>query len=86
LNAATRKDHFLLPFIEQMLERLAGHENYYFLDGYSEYNQIPLQQKTRRRPRLLAHSEPLPTDTCPLDCATLSQYSNSACSVFSPIW
>jgi len=42
LNAATRKDQFPLPFIDQMLERLAGHEYYYFLDGYSGYNQIPI--------------------------------------------
>ena len=42
LNAATRKDHFPLPFIDQMLERLAGHEFYCFLDGYSGYNQIPI--------------------------------------------
>ena len=42
LNAATRKDHFPLPFNDQMLERLAGHEYYYFLDGYSGYNQIPI--------------------------------------------
>ena len=38
LNAATRKDHFPLPYIDQMLERLAGHEYYYFLDSYSGYN------------------------------------------------
>jgi hypothetical protein len=38
LNAATRKDHFLLPFIDEMVEHLARHEHYYFLDGYSEYN------------------------------------------------
>jgi hypothetical protein len=42
LNDATRKDHFPLPFIDQMLERLAGHEYYCFLDGYSGYNQIPI--------------------------------------------
>ncbi|XP_042021284.1 uncharacterized protein LOC121768798 isoform X1 [Salvia splendens] len=40
LNLATRKDHFPLPFIDQMLDRLAGHEYYCFLDGYSGYNQI----------------------------------------------
>jgi len=40
LNVTTRKDHFLLPFIDQILGRLAGHEYYYFLDGYSGYNQI----------------------------------------------
>ncbi|KAM1255834.1 hypothetical protein ACFX2G_030628 [Malus domestica] len=40
LNATTRKYHFPLPFIDQMLERLAGHSFYYFLDGYLGYNQI----------------------------------------------
>ena len=35
LNAVTRKDHFPLPFINQVLERVSGHPFYYFLDGYS---------------------------------------------------
>ena len=50
LNDATRKDHFILLFIDQMMERLSGHEYYYFLDGYLGFNQIPLaledQEKT----------------------------------------
>lgn len=50
LNDATRKDHFPLPFIDQMLERLANHAFYCFLDGYSGYNQIAIapedQEKT----------------------------------------
>ncbi|CAN6697901.1 unnamed protein product [Malus baccata var. baccata] len=50
LNAAMRKDHFLLPFIDQMLERLAGYAFYCFLYGYSGYNQIVItpedQEKT----------------------------------------
>ncbi|XP_065879878.1 uncharacterized protein [Euphorbia lathyris] len=40
LNKATRKDHFLLPFIDQMIERIVGHAFYYFLDGYSGFFQI----------------------------------------------
>ena len=36
----TRKDHFPLPFIDKMLDRLAGNEYFCFLDGYSGYNQI----------------------------------------------
>nr|GFA66238.1 reverse transcriptase domain-containing protein [Tanacetum cinerariifolium] len=40
LNEATRKDHFPLPFMDQMLERLAGNEYYCFLDGFSGYFQI----------------------------------------------
>ena len=35
LKTATRKDHFPLPFIDQMLDRLAGHPHFCFLDGYS---------------------------------------------------
>jgi hypothetical protein len=49
LNAATRKDHFPLPFIDQMVERLAGHEYYYFLDGYSGYNQIPVDPEDQEK-------------------------------------
>jgi len=40
LNKATRKDHFPLFFMDQMLERLANQAFYCFLDGYSRYNQI----------------------------------------------
>ncbi|GKA51039.1 reverse transcriptase domain-containing protein [Tanacetum coccineum] len=50
LNDATRKDHFPLPFIDHMLERLCGNEYYYFLDGFSGFFQIPIaledQEKT----------------------------------------
>ncbi|GJS40968.1 hypothetical protein Tco_0566011 [Tanacetum coccineum] len=50
LNDATRKDHFPLPFMDQMLERLAENEYYCFLDGFSGYFQIPIdpldQEKT----------------------------------------
>ena len=33
LNIATMKDHYPVPFIDQMLDRLAGHSHYCFLDG-----------------------------------------------------
>ncbi|GJW72355.1 reverse transcriptase domain-containing protein [Tanacetum coccineum] len=50
LNEATAKDHFPLPFMDQMLERLAGNKYFCFLDGFSRYFQIPIdlndQQKT----------------------------------------
>ena len=42
LNKATKKDHFLLPFIDQMLEWLAKHSYFCFLDSYSGYHQIPI--------------------------------------------
>jgi hypothetical protein len=42
LNKATKKDHFPLPFIDEMLERLANHAYFCFLDGYSWFMQIPI--------------------------------------------
>ena len=42
LNAVTRKDHFPLPFIDKILERVAAHMFYCFLDGYSGYYQIEI--------------------------------------------
>ncbi|GKG13088.1 hypothetical protein Tco_0350048, partial [Tanacetum coccineum] len=65
LNDATRKDHFLLAFMDQMLERLAENEYYCFLDGFSGYFQIfLLTRKTKRRPPSLALMGRLPTDVC----------------------
>jgi hypothetical protein len=41
LNKST-KDHFPLPSIDEMLERLAKHSFFCFLDSYSGYHQIPI--------------------------------------------
>nr|GFB00754.1 hypothetical protein [Tanacetum cinerariifolium] len=49
LNEATRKDHFPLPFMDQMLERLAGNEYYCFLDGFSTYFQIPIDPRDQEK-------------------------------------
>ena len=50
LNEVTRKDHFPLPFMDQLLERISGYPFYCFLDGYSGYFQIEIaaedQEKT----------------------------------------
>ncbi|GJR09342.1 reverse transcriptase domain-containing protein [Tanacetum coccineum] len=48
LNEATAKDHFPLPFMDQMLEKLAGNKYFCFLDGFSGYFQIlidPMDQE-----------------------------------------
>jgi len=49
LNSMTRKDHFPLPFIDQMLDSLTGHAYYSFLDGYSRYNQIPIAREDQEK-------------------------------------
>ena len=40
LNAATKKDNFLLTFTDIILDHVSGHECYSFLDGFSGYNQV----------------------------------------------
>ena len=42
LNKATQKDHFPLPFIDQVLDNLSGKKYFSFLDGFSGYNQIQI--------------------------------------------
>nr|GFB12596.1 reverse transcriptase domain-containing protein [Tanacetum cinerariifolium] len=49
LNEATRKDHFPLLFMDQMLERLAGNQYYCFLDGFSGYFQIAIDPKDQEK-------------------------------------
>ena len=50
LNAATIIDAFSPPFTNDILNAVAGHETYNFLDGFSGYNQIRMnledQEKT----------------------------------------
>jgi hypothetical protein len=55
LNSHTRKDHFPLLLIDQILERLAGQSYYYFLDGYSGYNQVAVDPQDQE----------MTTFTCP---------------------
>ncbi|XP_051116126.1 uncharacterized protein LOC127241238 [Andrographis paniculata] len=49
LNSVTKKDHFPLPFIDQMVERLAGRSHYCFLDGFSGYFQIAISPEDQEK-------------------------------------
>nr|GEZ21912.1 reverse transcriptase domain-containing protein [Tanacetum cinerariifolium] len=69
LNKVTRKDHFPLPFMDQMLERLVGNEYNCFLDGFFRYFQIPMTLVIRRRQRSPVLTEHLPIDACLSACA-----------------
>ena len=57
LNDVTRKDHFPLPFMDQLLERIYGHLFYCFLDGYSGYLQIEISAEDQEKT----------TFTCPFE-------------------
>ena len=49
LNEVTRKDHFPLPFMDKLLERISGHPFYCFLDGYSGYFQIEIAEEDQEK-------------------------------------
>ncbi|CAA7035438.1 unnamed protein product [Microthlaspi erraticum] len=78
LNSASRKDHFPLPFIDQMLERLANHPFYCFLDGYSGFFQIPIHPNDQEKPLSHALMAPLLIEGCHLGCAMLQLLSRGA--------
>ncbi|CAM8959623.1 unnamed protein product [Rhodiola kirilowii] len=69
LNAVTRKDHFPLPFIDQMLDRLAGKPYFCFLDGFSGYNQIPIAPEDQEKT----------TFTCPFGTFAFRRMSFGLC-------
>ncbi|CAM8901291.1 unnamed protein product [Rhodiola kirilowii] len=70
LNAVTRKDHFPLPFIDQMLDELAGKPYFCFLDGFSGYNQIPIAPEDQEKT----------TFTCPFGTFAFRRMSFGLCN------
>ncbi|CAL1370493.1 unnamed protein product [Linum trigynum] len=52
LNEVTIKDHFPLPFLDQVLEQLVGHDYYCFLDGMCNYFQIPVSPEDQEKTTL----------------------------------
>ena len=69
-NFATKKDHILLPFIDQILHRLAGSNYFCFLDGYSGYNQIAIHPEDQEKM----------TFTCPFGTFTFRRMPFGLCN------
>jgi len=70
LNKATKKDHFPLPFIDEMLERLSNHSFFYFLDGFSGYHHIPIHPDDQSKI----------TFTCPYETYAYRRMSFGLCN------
>ena len=70
MNVVTKKDHFPLPFIDQVLERVSGHPFYYFLDGHSGYFQIEIDVEDWEKT----------TFTCPFETYAYRRMSFSLCN------
>ena len=70
MNSWTEKNHFPMPFMDQMLDRLAGKGWYCFLDGYSGYNQIFIAPQDQEKT----------TFTCPYGTFTFRRMSFGLCN------
>ena len=70
MNKAAKKDHFPLPFMDQMLERLAGRSRYYFLYGYLGYMQVPITPEDQEKT----------TFTCPFGTYTFRRMPFGICN------
>ncbi|KAL3699575.1 hypothetical protein R1sor_017597 [Riccia sorocarpa] len=49
LNGFTVKDPYPIPFIDDILDKVAGREAYTFMDGYSGYNQVEIAPEDRKK-------------------------------------
>jgi hypothetical protein len=78
LNKVTKKDHFPLPFIDEMLERLANHAYFCFLDGYSGFMQIPIHPDDQHKTTFTCPYGTLHIEGCPSVYATLRPLFNVA--------
>ncbi|XP_075077059.1 uncharacterized protein LOC142163813 [Nicotiana tabacum] len=84
LNDATRKYHFPLPFIDLMLEKVVGHGCYYFLDVYSDYNQIPIAPEDVEKTTFTLPSSIFAYMRMPFGlCNSLATFQRCMMSIFS---
>jgi hypothetical protein len=86
LNSATRKDHFPLPFIHEMLERWAKHLSSISLMGIKVITKSPSTPTIRAKPLSLAHMECMLIEGCHLGFAMHSHHSKGAWHQSSLTW
>nr|GEU64947.1 reverse transcriptase domain-containing protein [Tanacetum cinerariifolium] len=78
VNDATRKDHFPLPFMDQMLERLAVNEYYCFLDGFWGYFHILIDPQDQEKTSFTCPYGTFSSDSCLLVYLMLRARSKGA--------
>jgi hypothetical protein len=76
LNSHTRNDHFPLPFIDQILEHLAGQSYYCFLDDYSRYNEVAVDPQDQE----------MTTFTCPFGTFVYRRMPFGLCNAPATFW
>ena len=86
LNTITRKDHYALPFIDQMLGSLVGHPYFCFLDGYSGYNQISIALEDQEKNNFTSPYGTFAFKRMPFGlCNALATFQRCMMSMFSDL-
>ena len=86
LNEVTRKDHFPLPFMHQLLERISRHPFYCFLDGYSGYFQIEIVVEDQENTTFTCPFGTYAYKRMPFDlCNTPTTFQRCMLSIFSDL-
>ena len=49
LNKVTLTDPFPIPYADEILNEVAGHEWYSFTDGFSGYKQVPISKEDKKK-------------------------------------
>jgi hypothetical protein len=84
LNSHIRNDHFPLPFIDQILERLASQSYYCFLDGYSRYNQVAIDPQDQEMTKFTCPFGTFAYRCMPFGlCNALATFQRCMMSIFS---
>jgi hypothetical protein len=86
LNSMTRKDHFPVSFMSQILERVACHEFYYFLDGYSGYNHIKIALEDKEKTTFTCPFGTFAYRRMPFGLCNAPATFKDACLAYSVIW
>jgi hypothetical protein len=66
LNKLTVTNPFPTPYVDEIINKVTGNECYSFTDGFSGYNQVPIEKKIKKKLHLYLSSDHLHTESCPL--------------------
>jgi hypothetical protein len=84
LNKATKKDQFPLLFIDEMLERLANHAYFCFLDGYLMFMQISIHPDDQHKTMFTCPYGTFAYRTMPFGlCNTPTSFQRCMMAIFS---
>jgi len=78
LNKTTYKDHFPLPLIGQMLEKLVKNCYFYYLDDYSGFFKTPIHPSDQEKTTFTCPYVHLLIEECHLACVTPPSHFNDA--------